>query len=281
MKLEKKLIACSILALIIGVSSVLPLTFLMSATAQVNTAPEPWFSINIPYAYWMTKDGPIDYSSNPLFPDDPFDGVFDGVDLNETNSVSEQHMIVLNFTLTADTAKQPVDAQLEYYQIDVSSDKEFIETKHWVIGTNSNSSFNVSSLLIDFHFMRDEWFDTDTFDPRKDGGGGGLARPNWASGLSILWPGGGSSCATLAHSNVVSALREAETVTISVYRIGWVTFSGNSTVVTLANKELINEIQLEKYGEEGWLYNNLVPEDELATVNLLRPVPFEELNPPP
>lgn len=283
MNFEKKLIACSILALAIGVSSVFPLAFLMSATAQVNTGPEPWFSINIPYAYWMTKDGTVDYSNNTLFPDDPFADV----ELNETNSVSEQHLIVLNFTLTADTTKQQADARLEYYQIDISSDKELIETEHWVIGTNINSSFNVSSLLTDFHFKRDEWFDTDTFDLMRAhtyGGGGGLVRPNWASGVSVLWPAGGSGTGTLGGSGTarrVSALREAETVTISLYRIGWVTFSGDSTEVTLANKELVTQIQLEKYGEEGWLYNNFVPEDELATVNLLRPVPFEELLPPP
>jgi hypothetical protein len=278
MKLEKKLIACSILALIIGVSSVFPLAFLMSATAKAETGPEPWFGIDIPYAYWETLNGPLDYHPNMQFP-----GL---VDLNETNSVSEQHMIMLNFTLTADTTKQPVDAQLEYYQIDVSLDNELFRTKHWAIGTYNNSSFNGSSLLTDFHFKRDEWFDTDTFDPMTDGGGGGLVRPNWSSGVSVLWPGGGSStCSTTGPNDINSrsiyAIREAETVTISLYRIGWVTFSGNSTEVTLANKELIKEIQLEKYGEEGWLYNNLVPEDELATVDLLRPVPFEELNPPP
>lgn len=275
MKLEKKLVACSILALVIGVSSVLPLVFLMSATAKAETGPEPWFSIDIPYAYWVTNDGPLE--------DPPFE--FPGnSEMNETNSVSDQAMIVLNFTLTADTTKQQADAQLEYYQIDINSDKEFIETEHWTIGTNINSSFNVSRLLTDFHFKRDEWFDTDTFNPMTDGGGGGLARPNWASGVSVLWPAGGSGTGTLGGSgtyHTVSALRAAETVTISIYRIGMVTFSGNSTEVTRANKELITQIQLEKYGEEGWLYNNLVPEDELATVNLLRPVPFEELNPTP
>lgn len=274
MKIEKKLIACSILALAIGVSSVFPLAFLMSATAQAETAPEPWFSIDIPYAYWETLNGPLDYHPNMQFPGTD--------DLNETNCVSDQAMIVLNFTLTADTTKQQADAQLEYYQIDISSDKEFIETQHWTIGTNINSSFNVSSLLTDFHFKRDEWFDTDTFNPMTDGGGGGLARPNWASGVSVLWPAGGSGTGTLGGSgtyHTVSALREAETVTISVYRIGMVTFSGDSTVVTRANRELVTQIQLEKYGEEGWLYNNLVPEDELETVDLLRPVPFEELLP--
>jgi hypothetical protein len=262
MKIEKKLIACSILALIIGVSSVFPLAFLMSKTAKAETSPEPWFSVDIPYAYWVTKDGLLDdfYEHFPSFGD-----------ANETNSVSEQHHILLNFTLNVDTTKQPIDG-LEYYQIDVRSDKEYIETKHCVMATNH-------SLFTEFHFKRDEWFDTDTFDRMKDGGGGGLSTENWSPGLSVLWPAGGSSCATVGHSNVVSALREAETVTISLYRIGWVTFSGDSAVVTLANKELITEVQLEKYGEEGWLYNNLIPDDELATVDLLRPVPFEELNP--
>ncbi len=275
MKLEKKLVACSILALAIGVSSVFPLAFLMSATAQAETGPEPWFSIDIPYAYWETLDGPLprDYP-NMQFPTD--------LELNETNSVSDQFLLALNFTLTADTTKQQAGAQFEYYQIDITSDKEFIETHHWTIGTNIDSSFNASSLLTDFHFKRDEWFDTDTFNPMSDGGGGGLTRQNWASGVSVLWPAGGSGTGTISGSgtyHTVSALRAAETVTISVYRIGWVTFSGDSTVVTRANKELVTQIQLEKYGEEGWLYNNLVPEDELATVDLLRPVPFEELLP--
>jgi hypothetical protein len=275
MNSEKKLIACSILALAIGISSVFPLTFLMSATAQAETTPEPWFSIDMPYAYWVTNDGPV---ANPNFEPSWYS------EMNETNSVSDQQLIMLNFTLTADTAKQQADAQIEYYQIDMNSDKEFIESQYWVIGTNINSSFDVSSLITDFHFMRSEWFDTDTFNPMKSGGGGGLVRQNWASDFSVLWPAGGSGSGTLGGSgayHTVSALRAAETVTISIYRIGLVTFSGDSTVVTRTNNELVSQIQLEKYGEEGWLYNNLVPEDELATVDLLRPVPFEELNPLP
>jgi hypothetical protein len=76
---------------------------------------------------------------------------------------------------------------------------------------------------------------------------------------------------------LVSGLREAETLSITVYRIGWVTFSGNSTAVTLSNNEIVDQIKLEKFGD-GWLYNTLVPEDELAEIDLLHPVPFEELN---
>jgi hypothetical protein len=268
-KIEKKLIASCVLALLIGVSSVIPILLSMSGTAKAETGPEPWFSINIPYAYWVTSDGPLDYNYSIPFPSS----------MNETNSVSEQHMIALNLTLTGDPKEQPVDAQVELYRIVVSSDKELIETINWEVVTNSNSSFNVTDLLSSFHFMRNDWFDTDTFDPMKLGGGGGLTRQNWTLGLSILFPEGGSGSGTVGSSStsrVVSALREAETIAISIYRIGIVTLSGNSTVVTLANNELVNQIELEKFGEEGWLYNNLVPEDELATVNLLRPVPFED-----
>ncbi|MQY62573.1 hypothetical protein GH146_04750 [archaeon] len=267
MKLEKKLIACSILAIVIGVSSVFPLAFFMSATAKADTSNEPWFSINIPYAYWVTSDGPLEMPFEPNYPD--------GFEMNETNSVSEQHMLVLNITLNDDTAKQPVDAQFEYYQIDVSSDKELIGTMRWVVGTNINSSFNVSGILGSFSFMRNEWFDTRNFDTRKYGGGGGLTRPDWTPGLSMLWPMAGAGSGTIGSSGssgVVSILREAETVFISIYRIGWVTFSGNSTTVTYANNELVEQVQLEKFGEEGWLYNNLIPEEELATADLTDPI---------
>jgi len=57
-----------------------------------------------------------------------------------------------------------------------------------------------------------------------------------------------------------------------MYRVGIVTFSGNSTTVTLTNNELVDQIQLEKYGEEGFLYNDLVPDEELAEIDLLKPI---------
>ncbi len=88
MKIEKKLIACSILATIIGISSVLPLVFLMPATAKANFATvadssESWFSINIPYSYWMTKDGKLDEMDiNP--------------EIDEITLVSSQYLIALN-----------------------------------------------------------------------------------------------------------------------------------------------------------------------------------------
>ena len=42
MKIEKKLIACSIIALIIGISSVFPLVFFMATPAKADVTNEPW-----------------------------------------------------------------------------------------------------------------------------------------------------------------------------------------------------------------------------------------------
>jgi hypothetical protein len=271
MKVEKKLIACSILALIIGVSSVLPLVFLMSATAKAETSNESWFSITVPYSYWMTKNGTLE---------DVFSGFHE--DLDETRMVSHQELLAFNITLNVDTTNELSDARIEYYQIDLTSDTGLIQTMHLSVGTNTKPSITREDIpfgIETFHFMRDDWFDTLPFTPY--GGGGGILRLNWTAGVSMLWPMGGSGSGTLDSNDkpgLVSGLRAAETLSITVYRIGWVTFSGNSTTVTLTNKDIVDQIQLEKYGEESWLYNTLVPEDELAEIDLLHPVSFEELN---
>jgi hypothetical protein len=291
MNFEKKLIACSILALIIGVSSVLPLMFLMSATAKADASSEPWFSIDIPYAYVMTSNESLIYTDSEMV------NMF-----NETEMVSEQHLIALNLTLDVNTTNEDADARIEYYQIDVSSDKGFIKTLYWYVGTKVNSSFSFSTE--NFHFMRDEWFDTDWFDAEltnetsegsgletEEGvtvtidalslGGGGLMRPNWTAGISVIWPNWGSASGTIGgsiSSRLVSAIREADTLYLTIRRIGWVTFTGNSTEVMLANNELVDQIQLEKFGD-GFLYNTLVPEEELSTIDLLHPVSFKDLPP--
>ncbi|MCW4014859.1 MAG: hypothetical protein NWF06_00655 [Candidatus Bathyarchaeota archaeon] len=270
MKTEKKLIACSILALIIGVSSVFPLVFLMTATAKADNSNEPWFSINMPYAYWVTNDGPLTDFAFEL----PWDS-----GLNETNSVSEQHILMLNLTLNVDTTNEVSDGRVEYYTIEIISDKELIETMNFFVGTNSNGSFTFDEVLDDIHFTRDDWFDTDLFN-QTYGGGGGLLKYNWTVSESQLFDEGGSGEGTLGGSGTsltVTQLREAQTVTVTIYRLGWATFTSDSTTFTTANNEVVDQIQLEKYGEEGWIYNNLIPEDELAETDLLHPLSYEEM----
>ncbi|PVX26046.1 MAG: hypothetical protein CW716_06860 [Candidatus Bathyarchaeum sp.] len=253
---QKKLVACSILALIIGVSSVIPLVFLMSTTAEAEDTFEPQFSFNIPYSYWVTMNMTFDYSFESDFFND-----------NIEPYVNERHVMVFNLTRNANTEYELAERIVEYYRIEITTDKGPINNVYYTVGTALDSS----SVMQSFHFIRDFWFDTAMFDP-KYGGGGGYAKDNWPVGLSVL-----RSKPDVPNSEtpkVVSALREAETVFITVYRIGGVIFTESSTVVTFADNEFVDQIRLEKYGEEGWLYNNLFTEEELATVDLLFPIPF-------
>lgn len=316
MNLEKKLIACSILALIIGVSSVLPLAFLMSTTAKADTSSESWFSIDIPYAYWTAYDGPMKRSSGYFQQPEPNEG--DPVEY----SVSNQKMMILNFTLDDIPTTDPFDARVEYFQLTLSSDKEpDILTRNHFVGTYKNGSFDFSDFLQEFHFRLGDWFDTDefadggsitlipaggendvvnsdvghTFGPEDfnfsnstDGdssipkpiGGGGVLKADWPPGYSVTTQSGGggtySTTNPIAGQNLttplVSALREAETLFITVRRIGWITFSANSTVVELADNEIVVQIQLDKLSEATFLYNNLVPEEELANIDLAYPL---------
>jgi hypothetical protein len=90
------------------------------------------------------------------------------------------------------------------------------------------------------------------------------------------WPTGESHATKTAGrgNNWVSNFGEPETITISIRALGWITFNGNSTIATLANGEEMARIQLEKFGD-GFIYNNLLSEDQLSQIDLLNPPYYE------
>ena len=274
MEVEKKLIACSVLALAIGVSAVFPLMFLMSTPARADPASTSWFSVNMPYAYWTAYDGPLQY---------PDDYPFEKPETNAPYLVSHQFVRYLNFTLEEISTAEPFDARVEYYQMSLSSDKEHIIDMNYFLGIYDNSTFSLQDFN-EFHFGLGDRFDTVEFKPITEENntlptdGDGILSDNWAVGQSILDPSveGGTHSTTDPNvgqnitTPLVSALREAETLFITIHRIGWITFSGNSTVITLADNDVVDQIQLDKVGEASFLYNNLVPEEELT--DYLRPL---------
>jgi hypothetical protein len=239
MKIEKKLFAYSLLALIVGVASIVPLMFIMSGTAKAETD-EPHFDVEVPYAYIRR--------STSLVPSN----LKTQSDMIELQTIS--HTIVLNFTLIEDTANPPCDARIEYYIIYIYSDKGYIGNLTESVGATYNSSFQMPN----FSFSRENWFDTGL------SSGGGLFYYTWTTGAS-------HATRTAGHgTNWVSTFGEPETITISIQRLGWITFDGDSTVATLADGGEIARVHLEKF-ENGFLYNNLFPEDQLSQIDLLNP----------
>lgn len=239
MKIEKRLLIYGLISVLVGTTSIAPLAFLMSTKAE--TMPKPWFNVEVPYAYCCVSENST----------------------TECLNLREDHVIVLNFTFN--DGKDISDARLEYFRIEVYSDKGPIMNMLYFVGTSRAQDFEFN--VTDFHFMRKGWFDTN--DTR--GGSGGVFAYCWNEQGSILTRLSGSSGGTTpSGEKTVSVLTEAETIFIDIRRLGYVTFKGNSTVVDLASSEVIQHIQLKKFGN-GFLYNTIFSEDELSEIDLLNP----------
>ena len=117
--IEIKLILCAILAITIGIATIVPMEYLMTVQAQaeaeiaqaqekanavacVQASVQPMFNdLNVTYAY-----------SNP-----------DRISLNDTMTLHGATIeAVVNFTLATDALKN-ADAQIEYYKFAVSSNQ--------------------------------------------------------------------------------------------------------------------------------------------------------------
>jgi hypothetical protein len=287
-KIEKKLIAYSAIALMIGVASIVPLLFLMSGTAKAETTPKPWFNLNVPYAYVTAN-----FTEN-----------LDGQDV-----YNYYRALVLNFTLNPETENEISDAQFEYYELQLYTDKEQLGNFSYFVGTNRTNSFTLD--MESFRFMRQNWFDSNTFDSNTTGEGYRIftyldlndldwneemfTYHHWSAGIfTYHWnessppdfsqissvvsgyssPTGQDNGDSLRYNEaprMVAALREAETLFIDVRKTGLVTFNGNSTLVTLSDNKFFQHLELKKYGD-GFLYNALFPEDQLSQVDLFHPL---------
>jgi hypothetical protein len=229
-KLEKKLVAYSAIALLIGIASISPLMFLMSAKAEATS--KPWFNIDVPYAYLTTNS-----SKNPNF------------HLGE-NASGFWHSILLNITVTPDAWNDLVYARFEYFQIQFYSDAGSILNETYFVGGNRTSSANPLSL---------DWFETFI----------SLSINISSIGTIVQYSNSGDSRMGMMDGGWlpqnVSDIRSANALYVDVSRMSYVTFGSNSTVIELANNEVIQHIELKKLGD-GFLYNTLLPEDQLSQI---------------
>ena len=243
MKIEKKLIAYSAIALMVGVASIVPLVFLMSAKAEITPEEQPQFSVDVPYAYIANYwDNSIETNRTASL-----------WALNENpNNVKMLFTIALNATPNFDPQTVAQDAIFEIYQVEIVSDKGSVGNVTYSVYANCNSS----KLPQDFYFHRDQWFDANS---TKDS-------------FVMYWTINGTSVTfKMGHGlDWDRSLGEPETLSIKVRRQGWVILNNNSTTAYLADPEVILQIQLEKFGD-GFLYNNLVPEDELSKIDPFLP----------
>lgn len=234
MKIEKKLILCSILAIAIGIATILPLEYLMTGenrAAAALTDINPWFNVDVAYAY-----------CNP--------NVSGG---NNTASWAGASIeVVANFTLTTD-ALQNADAQIEFYKFAVSSDQgPIVDLGYFIIEDKANV---VTGMGGDgtIHFANGL-----TYNGPSSNGGQGINWQAWSPesvmgfvSKYILDYNGNSDLQT------VNQIRNAQTLYVDVSKVSTVTVSGDLTATTPAGGQIIQRIELTKT-DNGFVYGNYV-----------------------
>lgn len=78
-----------------------------------------------------------------------------------------------------------------------------------------------------------------------------------------------------------------EPISLSVVRLGWITVVDNTTDINFSSNETVKQVKLTKY-REGFLYNTLLPQEELSKIDLFTPLnssyitsPTPSATPPP
>ncbi|MCW4025123.1 MAG: hypothetical protein NWF01_08840 [Candidatus Bathyarchaeota archaeon] len=250
MKIEKKLILCSILAISIGIASVIPLAFFMStAKAQTNND-VPWFNAEVPCAWFRA----VSENSSTYI---------EGTGTLDTIRYETSCFIDLNYTLNPAAEDNLENARAEYFQLQIYSDIGQIANETTYFGANCGDNFDY---MKSFAFSREDWFNSSGI----TGGGCFVTKFNgtMAERLAIGWTSGvgrcsGSSCWVndMLPQEFLNA-QNAQTIYIDVYRIGSIIFGANTTTVTLAdNTAVIDHIELTRVGDR-FIFGE-VPADQM------------------
>ncbi len=253
---EKKVILCAILAIALGIATIVPLEYMMTAQAQANAqtaeaqakanatadvqaSVQPMFSdVNVTYAYC----NPDKTTSNDT-------GTFYG------SSVEA----VVNFTLAPDALKN-ADAQIEYYKLAVSSDQGPILNMGYYIVLEANSyvTTGMGGPEGTITFANGLTFNgpTATGQDIDFGNGQCINYPAWSSSSNYTWGYVSNFIYGSDPNNLpqtVTELRNATTIYIDVTKICTVMVTGNITVTTPGSNQILQHIELTNTGN-GFLY---------------------------
>jgi hypothetical protein len=179
--------------------------------------------------------------------------------------------VLLNISRLQKTQITGCDAVVELYGVKIATDTGLSESDAYFIGTNYNpaiSNASVSTLVEYVSYL---------YNPGQFLSLSGNFKYNWDSRSSFLTETIGSNTVYLPLPSDKSYLGlfsagKPTAISVTVYRIGYVTIANGSVTIfeDQPNKASTDIAQLGNY-KSGYLYNNLVPSDELSP-NLFRPV---------
>jgi len=223
---EKKLVLFAIVAIVIGVATIVPLEYFMSASAQA-AIDKPWTNLNVPYAYW--------------------DASLNGANFT-TTFCGERHNAVADITLTSDALKD-ADARIEYYQLQVYSDQEPINTLTYYVGVAKPGE------LLDTYNSTLYFSGGSTYSTNSTSGGMFILDPTVSNKYQGLISGTTLNYNVSTIPPVVTAIQNANALYIDVSRVCSITFNGNTTTVITESSDVIQHIELTK-SDSGFLYDS-------------------------
>lgn len=262
--IEKKLILCGILAVAIGIATVVPMEYLMAAQAQANTETAqaqvkaqaqanaaityaPWFNVSVPYVYVNLDQSGSNGTAS-----------WNGVSING----------LINFTATpAAINLEGALAKIEYYQLAVSSNEgpivnisysiAFMIEKLGVAGYPGGCYLSITGLGDNTYTFANNITINGVPNYKGDVGGAGMmgdiigdtppgaTNETFATDVftdSVLNYNGGNS----QVGNEINELRNAQTLSIDVTSICTVMYNGNVTITTPSTNQVLQHIELTK-----------------------------------
>jgi hypothetical protein len=256
--IEKKVILCAILAIALGIATVIPMEYLMSAQAQEATQTgqaqaqaqaqataqatyDPWFQINVPYIYVN-----LDQSGGNTT------ATWDGVLIQG----------VANFTFAPNAfALNNTDARIEFYQFQVSSENGPILNMTYSMAVSKEDGAITGSGDNTFNFADGTTY---TAPVTGDCMGGTVLYESPLNPIANYTCGVLSDYITSDNGNsgsqVIAELRSAQTLYIDVTRTISVAFEGNAntaTTTTMSSNQILQHIELTKISS-GFVYGTYV-----------------------
>jgi len=236
----------------------------MTAKAAPENANKSWFDISVSYAYFEGGNGSFSSTLGS--------SIISKLNVSQSNTQYVKYETLINYTFNVNL-KQETDDQVDYYLVQVESDKGPVMSERLYLGTYGDA--DKSQVLISsggVYSNESGWFGLEV-----RSSGSGLIMPHNTTTTSGMTGVGGRGFGTTGSSNAAmaaSAIMEANTITVTVTRLGWVTFTGNSTTETQAN-DTVATVQLQRF-QNGFIYNNLVPQNELSRIaDLAEPVTWD------
>ncbi len=226
-----------------------------------SAGPESYFQVKIAYAY-----------AGPLPPEK---ASYVDPKTNETmvHTSNYPSAVFLDFTAIPDMTSS-CDGVIVAYGVKIVADTGSTEYYGWSVGTANYSAFTQDDFATLTSYRGDMVYHS------KYRSIGGTFNYNWAADKSILSHTIGSvgtysmkkgftqpSLYGLSSAGIPNA------ISVEVYRIGYITMTNGSVTIhedTVTDNKPIAYAQLSKY-EGGFIYNNLLPTEQLSQIDLFHP----------